>query len=149
MANACRISIAAAIAMANALVDLIDGGSGAGTLVMYTGTAPAYADSSGAGLTEVATLTFGDPAYAGAAADAVNHWADANLTGGTTISDTSATGNTSAVTCFRVFDSNAAVVLQGTIGTSGADINLNATTIGAGAQVDLTALEARVPYNAA
>jgi len=132
--------------MCNALVDLIDGGAAAGKLIMYTGTEPDYADDAGS-LTEVATLTFADPAYGGAAADGVNYWAEADLS--STISDSSATGNASAVTCFRIKDSNSATVLQGTLGTSGADINLNSTTIGAGAQVDVTALQVRVPYNQA
>lgn len=147
MANHCRLATLTAQAACNAIVDLIDGGAGAGTLIIYTGTEPDYADDTGS-LTEVATLTFADPAYAAAAADAVNHWADANLAGGT-ISDSSATGNASAVTIFRLKDSNAATVLQGTVGTSGADLNLNSVTIGAGAQVDVTALEVRVPYNQA
>ena len=145
MANACRISSAAAIAACNAVVDLVDGGAGAGSLIIYTGAVPNYANDAAG--TEVATCTCADPAYGNAAADAGNHWAEADLASSAV--DSSATGNASAVTYFRVADSDAAVVLQGTIGTSGADLNLNSVTIGAGATVTITALQVRVPYNQA
>jgi len=147
MANHCRLASGAAQAACNAIVDLIDAGTGAGTFVIYTGAEPDYANDAAG--TEVATCTFGDPAYAAAVADGTNHWADANFTGGTAITDSSATGNASAVTYFRLLDSDSGVVLQGTVGTSGADLNLNSTTIGAGASVSITALEVRVPYNQA
>jgi hypothetical protein len=134
-----------AIAACNAIVDLFDAGSGAGKLVIYTGTEPAYADTTITDQEEVATCTMGDPAYAAAAADGTNHWADAELAA--TATDASATGNASAVTFFRGVDSDDNVVLQGTIGTSEADLNLNYTTIGASSTVDITSLEVRVPYN--
>lgn len=145
MANHARISSAAAIAALNAIVDLIDAGSGAGNLIIYTGTEPAYANDAAG--TEVATCAFADPAYAAAAADAVNHWADAEIAA--TATDASATGNASAVTYFRAVDSDNNVVLQGTVGTTGCDLNLNSTTIAATAKVDVTSLEARLSYNAA
>jgi hypothetical protein len=148
MAQHCRLSAAAAQTALNAIVDAIDSG-GAGSLVVFTGSEPAYADDSESGLTEVATLPFAATAYAAAAADAVNHWADANLTGGTAISDSSATGHANPVTCFRIKNGSGSVILQGTLGTASADINLNSTTISAGASVSVTALEVRVPYNQA
>jgi len=144
MANHCRLASAAAIAALNAIVDRCDT-TGAGTLVIYTGTEPDYANDAAA--TEVATCALAATAYSAGAADAVNHWADAELAA--TASDTSATGNASAVTHFRLIGGDAGVVLQGTVGTSGADLNLNTTTISAGAQVDITSLEVRVPYNQA
>lgn len=147
MANHCRLASASAQAALDAIVDRIDTG-GAGSLIIYTGSEPAYADDTGS-LTEVATCAFQATAYASAVADGVNYWADANFTGGTAITDSSATGNASAVTVFRIKNGSAATVLQGTISTSGADLNLNTTTIGAGAQVSISALEVRVPYNQA
>lgn len=145
MANHCRLSSLVAISMCNAVVDLIDTGGGAGNIVIYTGAEPAYANDAAG--TEVATCALNATAYAAAAADAVNHWADANLTASAV--DASATGNVAAVTYFRVLKNDASVVFQGTVGTSGADLNLNSTTIGAGAEVTITALEVRVPYNQA
>ncbi len=149
MANACRLASDTAIAACNAIVDLIDGGDAAGTINLYTAGSgvPAYADTAITDQALVATCTCSDPAYAAAAADGTNHWADAELTG--TATDTSATGNASAVAFFRIHDSDDAVILQGTIGTSGCDLNLNSTTIAATAVVDITSLEVRVPYNQA
>ncbi len=145
MSNHCRLASATAIAACNTIVDLVDGGAGAGSIILYTGAEPAYANDAAG--TEVATCTLADPAYGAAAADAVNHWADAEIASAAT--DSSATGNASAVSYFRLADSDAAVVLQGTVGTSGADLNLNSTTIGPGASVSISSLEVRVPYNQA
>ena len=144
MANHCRLASASAIAAVNAVVDLCDAG-GAGSLVIYTGAEPAYANDAAG--TEVATCALSATGFGGASADGVNFWAEANLTA--TATDASATGNASAVTYFRLLSGGAAVVLQGTISTVGADLNLNSTTIGAGAQVDITVLEVRCPYNQA
>jgi hypothetical protein len=144
MANHCRLGSAAAIAACNAIVDLIDTG-GAGSVFIYTGSEPAYADDAGS-LTEVATCALAATAYGAASADSTNKWAEANLTESAVDSD--ATGSESAVTCFRIKNGAGTTVLQGTVGTSGADLNMP-TTIGAGAQVTITALEVRVPYNQA
>lgn len=147
MANHARLAEDTAIAACNAIVDLLDAGSGAAKIVIYTGTEPAYADTAITDQTEVATCTCGDPAYAAAAADGTNHWADAELAA--TATDASATGNASAVTFFRAVDSDDNVVFQGTIGATECDINLNSSIIAATAKVDITSLEARVAYNAA
>lgn len=144
MANHCRLGTAAAIAACNAIVDLMDTG-GAGSLIIYTGAEPSLANDAAG--TEVATCALAATAYGAAAADAGNGWAEADLA--STASDASATGNASAVTYFRILNGASTVVLQGTIGTSGADLNLNSTTIAAGAVVDITALQVRVPYNQA
>jgi len=73
---------------------------GAGSIVIYTGAEPALANDAAG--TEVATCALAATAYAAAAADAVNSWADANLAA--TATDTSATGNASAVTYFRILN---------------------------------------------
>ncbi|HET6495415.1 MAG TPA: hypothetical protein VFH61_08640 [Thermoleophilia bacterium] len=144
MANHCRIHSDSAIAALNAIVDRCDAG-GAGDLILYTGAEPAYADDAAG--TEVATCALAATAYGGAAADGANHWADADLAA--TATDADATGNGSPVAYFRLVSGGAAVVLQGTIGTSGCDLNLNTTTIATDSQVDITSLEVRVPYNQA
>lgn len=142
MAYHCRLHSNSAIAACNAIVDRCDS---SGNLVIYTGTEPSYADDAAG--TEVATCALAATAYGAAAADGTNHWADAELA--STATDSSATGNASAVTYFRLQTSGGACVLQGTVGTSGCDLNLNTTTIGAGAEVSVTSLEVRVPYNQA
>ena len=111
-------------AACDAIVDLIDAGSGAGTLEIQ--------DS---GNTEIATLTFSDPAFGDAATGVA--------TADTITSDTSATGGTAAL--FQAKDGDGTVVLSGSVGTSGADIIINTLTIGAGATVSIDSLTVTVP----
>lgn len=118
------LSTAARNAACDAIVDLCDAGAGAGKLVIRT-----------SGDVEVATLTLSDPAF-GAAATGV-------ATASAITSDTSATGGTAAK--FTLEDSTGAVVMTGTVGTSGAELNLSSTTIGAGATVAVSSFTVTVP----
>lgn len=129
----------AAIAMCDALVDLVDGGAGAGTLTIRTGSAPADCETADSG-TLLATLTFSDPAF-GAAAD-IAPGARATASAITADSSIDAT-NTAAH--FRIKDSNAVCIMQGTVGTSGADINFNAVAFVTGAECAITSLTVTVP----
>jgi len=104
-------------AAADAVVDLLDAGSGAGTLVLLT-----------AGDVEVATLTFSDPAYGAAASGTAQ---ENSIT-----DDSSATGGTA--TKFEARDSDDNVVFEGTVGTSGADLNLTNNVIAASETVSVT-----------
>jgi hypothetical protein len=118
------LETAARNAACNAIVDLIDAGAGAGTLVYQT-----------SGDVEVATLTFSDPAFG----DAANGVA----TAGSIASDTNATGGTASQA--SIFDSDNNKVMELTVATSGADINISSTTIGAGDTVACTSLTVTVP----
>lgn len=111
-------------AACDAIVDLIDAGAAAGTLVFQTS-----AD------VEVATLTFSDPAFGGAAAGVA--------TANAITADTDATGGTVAQA--SAFDSDGNKVVEFTVGTSGADINLSSLTIGAGDTVSVSSLTVTVP----
>jgi hypothetical protein len=113
-------------AACNAIVDLVDGGSGAGTIVMQT--------TAGA---EAATLTFSDPAFGNAAtgvATASAITADSHATGGT-------------VTHAHFNDSDATSVLECTVTATGGggDITLSSVAIGVGDTVSLSALTVTVP----
>lgn len=116
-------------AACDGIVDLIDAGAGAGTIEIKS------AASTVAGTNEVATLTFSDPAF-GAASNGV-------ATASAITSDTSATGGTAGF--FTVFDSNNAAVFQGTVSTSGADLNLSSTSIGVGDTVSISSFTATMP----
>ena len=127
---AITLTTAARNAACDAIVDLVDAGAGAGTLEIKS------AASTVAGTNEVATLTFADPAF-GAAATGVASLASAMT------DDTSATGGTA--TDYTVFDSNNNAVWQGAVSTSGSDLNLSSTTIGAGDTVSVSTFTLTVP----
>lgn len=98
--------------VANAVVDAVDGGVGAGKFKLLT-----------AGDVVVATLTFSDPAFgaaSGGAAAANAITADTNAVGGT-------------VAKFAVTDSADVVIFQGTVTVTGGggDIEMTSTTVAA------------------
>lgn len=119
-------STAARNAMADAVVDRLDLGSGtaAGRLVFQT-----------SGGTAVATLTLSNPAF-GAASGGV-------ATASAITSDTNAAGGTT--TKFELRDRDANAVILGSVGTSGQDINLSSVVIGAGDTVSVTSLTYTAP----
>lgn len=114
-------------AACNAIVDLVDAGAGAGTLVLYLAN----------GSTEVATLTFSDPAFGNASTGVA--------TASAITSDTSATGNVSAATVAKFLDSDATEVLSCSVGIGTGDIQLSNNVIAAGETVAITALTVTVP----
>lgn len=65
-----KISDLARSAAANAVAALVDGGSGAGTLQVRTGSAPTATTDANSG-TLLATVTFSDPAFGSASAGVV------------------------------------------------------------------------------
>lgn len=112
-------------AQLNNVRDAIDAGAGPGVLTIYSGTRPA---NGGTVTTEVATLTMGDPSGPNASSGSCTYNA--------ITSDSSATGGTA--TWFRITDSTGAFVMDGDVGTSGSDLNLNNTTIAAGSTVAIS-----------
>lgn len=112
----------------NLIRDAIDAGAGAGLLRIYDGSRPA---TGGAATTLLAELTMSDPsapAASGGAAtyNAINADASANATG--------------TATWGRLVDSTGAFVADFSVGTSGADLNLNSTSINTGVQVSVTSM---------
>jgi hypothetical protein len=140
MALATRISNAAAIAACDAIVDLIDGGAGAGLLRIYDGTQPTDPDTAIGAQNLLAELTLSDPAF-GAAADAAPG-GRATASSITTDASANATGTAS---WFRVVTSAGTAIIDGSVGTSGADLNLNTTSIVLGASVAVTSWTFTVP----
>lgn len=115
-------------AMCNAMVDLLDVGSGqaTGDLRFYTA---AFA-------TLLATLLFSNPAFGNAATGVA--------TASAITADSSADASGTAAVC-RFRDRDAATVLEGTVGTSGADINFNTVTWTAGDNISVSSLTLTVP----
>jgi hypothetical protein len=131
-----RLTNAVASAACDAIVDAIDGGAGAGTIKIYSGTIPTDADTAIGAQVLLATLTFSDPAF-GAAANGV-------ATASAITSDTSADA-TNTATWARIASSTPTTIMDVTVGTSGDDINFNTVSFVTGATVAITALTVTVP----
>jgi hypothetical protein len=111
-------------------VDLLDGGSGAGTIKIYTGTQPTTANDAVAG-TLLATVTLADPAFG------------ASSTGVATLSGTPLSGSGVAVGTAgwaRFADSTGATVMDGSVTATGGggQIELATTSISTGVTVQIT-----------
>jgi hypothetical protein len=124
------MTIGLVTATRNARLDLIktaiDAGAGPGLLRVYDGTRPA---TGGTATNLLAELTFSDPSAAAAASGV--------LTFSAITADASANATGAATWC-RIVDSTGAFVLDGSVGTSGADYNLNTTSITQFVQVSCT-----------
>lgn len=106
-------------------------------LQVYAGVQPADASAAVTAANVVlASLTFPTTNAFGAAAAGV-------LTANAIGSVAAATGGTA--TWFSIVKSTGTRVIDGSIGTSGADINLNSTTIVTGAQVAVSAFTVTIP----
>lgn len=117
-------------AAADAVVDLLDAGAGAGTIKFYSGSMPADGDATPAG-TLLATVTLADPA-SGAASGGVATFTDPAAV---TIS---ATG-TAAVALFEDSNGNNVFVCDVTATGGGGTITLATTALSSGGTLDITA----------
>ena len=128
MANNPKRSNVAASAEADAVCPLLN----TGYLRIYDGTQAATADTAVGAQVLLAELRFGATAF-GAAANGV---ATANAISSDT--DANATGTAS---WFRALKSDGTTtIFDGSVGASGADLNLNSVAVQIHAQVDVTAL---------
>lgn len=125
---AVTLTTAARNAACDAIVDLIDGGSGDanGDLVIMT-----------SGDVEVATLACNATAFGDAASGIA--------TAATISSDTSATGGTAAL--FKFQDKSNAEVFRGTVTATGGggDIELSSVSVGVGETVSITSFTVTMP----
>lgn len=112
--------------MCNALVDAIDAGGGNGLIEIWTA---AFG-------TKLATLTFSATAFGASS-------------GGTataaSITDDSSADATGTAAVLRVTSSTPTTVFEGTVGTSGADLNLNTVSITALDTVSITSMTVTMP----
>lgn len=126
---AISISDALASAIADQVTTAVDAGAGPGTINVYTGAKPASVATAASG-TLLATFTLADPVAAAAAAG-VATW-DMSPTITATVAATGTAG------WFRTADSTGAAVFDGTVGTSGADLNFSSVAWTSGGTVELT-----------
>lgn len=127
---ATRISTASAAAACNAVVDLLDAGSGAGYIEIRTGSQPATVATAASG-TLLGTLPLSDPAFGNATTAS-----PAVATASAITSDTNADASGTAG-WFRAYDSDDNAVIDGSItGTGGGgDMELDSTSIVAGGTI--------------
>lgn len=139
MALATRISNAAAIAACDAITARLNTG-GAGKLRIYSGTQPTDPDTAIGAQVLLAELTLSATAFAGAV--------DANpggrATANTITADSSADAAGTAA-WFRAISGAGTAIIDGSVGTSAADMILNTTTITLGANVSVSSWTFTVP----
>lgn len=127
MAKLLGISNAAAILACDAIVDLLDSG-GAGTLKIYDGTQPPNGPDEAVTTQNVlAELPLSNPAFG----DAADNDPGAIAIASAITSDLSA-NNTGTATWFRAFNGSGNAVIDGSVGTSDADLVMDSVNITAG-----------------
>ena len=121
------MTIAYAVALRNSMLDeitaLIDVAVGGGFLEIYDGSRPA---TGGTVTTLLAHLVLTDPAAAAAAAGVLTL---------STINDDVSADATGTATWFRITDSAGVFVMDGDVGTSGSDLNMDSVSFTAGQNV--------------
>ncbi|HEU4753928.1 MAG TPA: hypothetical protein VFU47_12540, partial [Armatimonadota bacterium] len=109
---------------------------GAGKLRIYDGTRPAGPGTAVSTQTLLAEVTLSDPAFGSASTGAA-------ALSGTPLSATGAAAGTAS--WFRVVDSNNVAYVDGSVGTSSADLILSTTTISVGLTVQITSGSITMP----
>lgn len=131
MANNFKISLA----RRNANVDSVTAALNGGTLQWYDGSQPATPD------TAITTQTL-------LATNNLNATAAGASSGGTATFNAISSATIAAsgtVAWFRLFSSGAVAVADGTVGTSGCDINVNSVAFSSGATLSVTSLTLSQP----
>lgn len=123
------ITTAARNLAADAVVDSLDLNTPPAKLRIYSGTMPTDVNTALSGNTLLAELTFSNPAFGAASAGVA--------TASAITSDTSADA-TGTATFFRAVQGAGTAVIQGSVGTSGSDMNLSSTSITSGGTVSVS-----------
>lgn len=141
MANNPFFSDEAAKAQADAVAALCN----SGTIKIYDGAQPTDANTAVGAQNLLATLTFGATAFAASSPSGTTPTRSAVATANAITGDTSADA-TGTAAWFRILKSNGtSVVMDGTVGTSGCDMNLVSTSLVAGEPVNITSLTLAAP----
>jgi hypothetical protein len=129
---ATRIATTARNSAADAVVDLVDAGAGAGKLRIYTGSQPAGPDSAATG-TLLVDIALADPAFGAASSGA------AALASTPRSASASAAGTAG---WFRILDSNNVAYIDGSVTATGGggDLTLDNVSIASGQTVNITGL---------
>lgn len=136
-----KISNAAAIAACDAVVDRFENGTGTAKIEIRSGTQPASVDAA-AGGTILASINLNDPAFGNAADASPGGRATADTS--PTLQDTSADASGTAA-WFRAYDQGGNAVIDGEVGTTGSDMNLDNTSINAGQTITINSWTITMP----
>lgn len=132
-----RLSTATRNAACNAIVDLIDLGSAAGTIAIRTGAQPTNVGDADSG-TLLGTLTWSDPAFGNSATG--------TATASAVTSDTNADASGTAGH-FRIKDSDANIHSDGTCGQGSGDLSFDNNVIVAGGTIAISSFTVTVPIS--
>lgn len=125
-------------AAAKAAVDAVAALCNSGTLKIYTGSQPTDANTAVGAQTLLATLTLSATAFPASSASGSAGSKVVTATANT-ITDDSSADNTGTAAWFRVLKSDGTTaVFDGSVGTSGCDLNLASTSIVAAEDVSVT-----------
>jgi hypothetical protein len=140
MASNFKISTAARNAMCNALVDLVDGGAGAGSIQVRTGGPPANVADADSG-TLLATLPMSDPAFGNSGASNPGEAIANAITSDTNVDNSGDAGH------FRIKDSDGNTIMQGTAGEAAdtPDLTFDEKTFVATGTAAISSLTVTVP----
>lgn len=140
MATLPVMSIIAAKAALDATTALV--GSGPGILSIYSGAQPATTLTADSG-TKLSTLTLSSTAFPASTSTTANGLATATANAITSDTNAAATGTAGY---FRLkTGTGGTTIYQGNVGTSGADLNLNTTSITAGDTIAITSFKITLP----
>lgn len=143
MASNLFITNAVAQAILTAIKTAIDAGTAA-IIEIYDGTQPTDADTAVGAQTKLATLTMAATAFGAVSDDAPG----AIMTADTITADASADATGTAAWFRLLTQAGGTTILDGSVGTSGADMNFNTVAFTAGSEIALTAMTIRVPESA-
>lgn len=141
MALNTRISNDAAKAACDAVVDLFENGTGTAKVEIRSGAQPASVDAAASG-TVLSTINLNSPAFGNAADAAPGGQATADVT--PALQDTSADASGTAG-YFRGYEQGGDGLIDGEVGTSGADMNIDNTSINAGQTVTISSWTITMP----
>jgi hypothetical protein len=121
--------------MLSALKTAIDAGTAA-IITIYTGSQPTDADTAIGAQTLLATLTMDATAFGAVSDDTPG----AIMTAAAITPDTSADATGTAAWFRMLTQAGGTTIMDGSVGTSGADINFNTVSFTAGSQIQITSM---------
>lgn len=133
MASDIKLAVTTRNSMGDALISAL---GNAALIEIYDGTKPAGPGTAVTTQTKLGTLTGGSPFAPGTSGGVIT----ANA-----ITQDSSADATGTATWYRAKTSGGTAILDGTVGTSGADLNLNTASIVAGGPIAVTSLTYTMP----